>query len=312
MGEWVTEEFTVQHAKESGLKTLSSRWVHVQKNEELVRSRLVVCNYRSTGLSFLRENHYFPTSNLMSLRVVLSLVQWFSWWIFTLDISTAFLFAELKKTERQVIIMPSSCIDGQSRRNFLFLKKALYGLRKAPPAWFRQIIGYLLELGGMKTCEVTVVRFEDPQYQEQCLVLVYVNDLLVVGNFRLCRWVIDNLAQKFAVKELGKIPANEKGRVEYLGREIMRKRNNDYLSIGMARTYFNSVEAALGMELKPIGSPPRLEKYAKINPEEDQELSKKETKIFRSALGKLAWFLLTIPVIQFQVSFVSSYQQKPT
>ena len=104
---------------------------------------------------------------------------------------------------------------------------------------------------------------------------------------------------------MGKIPANEKGRVEYLGREIMRKRNNDYLSIGMARTYFNSVEAALGMELKPIGSPPRLEKYAKINPEEDQELSKKETKIFRSALGKLAWFLLTIPVIQFQVSFVS-------
>lgn len=94
---------------------------------------------------------------------------------------------------------------------------------------------------------------------------MYVDDLLVTGDHDLCRWVIDKLAQRFAVKETGNISPFKPGKVKHLGREICREKPNGFLSIGMPKTYFDSVETALGMELKPVAGPPRLEKDAKIS-----------------------------------------------
>ena len=79
VGRFVDEAEAVRLSKESGMKILSSRWVHVQKNPDLVRSRLVVCDYRNCGLSSLRENLYSPTAGIVALRICLALAQWFRW-----------------------------------------------------------------------------------------------------------------------------------------------------------------------------------------------------------------------------------------
>ena len=46
--------------------------------------------------------------------------------IYTLDVSTAFLYAGLSPNERQVIQLPNTCLDPQGKRIFLYLSKALY------------------------------------------------------------------------------------------------------------------------------------------------------------------------------------------
>ena len=308
VGDFVSEDEAHALSKKSGVKILTSRWVHVQKTPELVRSRLVVCDFRSTGLSSLREHLYSPTTSIVGLRIALALAQYFGWWIFTLDVSTAFLFATLLESERQVICLPASAQGEDGGKAYLYLRKALYGLRRAPFAWFRTISAFLKEIGGEATSISTVFRY---QYEGQmALVLVYVDDLCITGSHDLCRWIIERLQERYQIKETGMIEPQKKGSLEYLGRQIIRFRNQGPLTLGLPETYFDSVEATLEMNLKPVQSPPKLERFADVK--EDMELSEKEAKVFRAALGRLAWIAVSLPVIQFQTNFVACFQAKPT
>ena len=116
--------------------------------------------------------------------------------------------------------------------------------------------------------------------------------------------------EKFQIKETGKIAPQEHGSLEYLGRQIIRFEDNGPLTLGLPETYFDSVEATLEMNLKPVQSPPKLERFADVK--EDMELSEKEAKVFRAALGRLAWIAVSLPPIQFQTNFVACFQAKPT
>lgn len=60
VGDWVDEKGAIQISQRSGLKIVASRWVLVQKNETLVRARLVCKDFRSSGLTSLREHLYSP------------------------------------------------------------------------------------------------------------------------------------------------------------------------------------------------------------------------------------------------------------
>ena len=307
VGEFLEESEAVKISKQTGMKILSSRWVHVQKTPELVRSRLVVCDYRSCGLSSLRENLYAPTAGIVALRMCLALAQWFNWDVFTLDVSTAFLYAVLLEEERQIITLPPSAQDARGRKLFMRLRKALYGLRRAPLAWFRTLSSFLKEIGGEPTSITTVFRYH---YEgKNALALVYVDDVCTVGDRSLASWVIQKLQDRFQIKPTGHIPAGRAGGLQYLGREVVRFHDGGVLTLGLPSSYYEQVEQALEMSLKAVQNPPRLERYVD---QEEQLLSEKEAKIYRTALGKLAWVAVTLPVIQFQVHFVSCYQSKPT
>jgi len=71
------------------------------------------------------------------------------------------------------------------------------------------------------------------------------------------------------------------------------------------------METMYGEVLKPSRSPPKLSKYAEIPKENEVLLGEEGAKFYRSILGKLAWFSLTVPVLSFQVSFLSCFQSCP-
>ena len=91
--------------------------------------------------------------------------------IYGADVSTAFLYSPLDSIE--IVSLPPTTVNQHGARMFVELRKALYGLRRAPLAWYKTLKQALIDLGLQPTCEPTLFR------SSQLFLLVYVDDLLV-------------------------------------------------------------------------------------------------------------------------------------
>ena len=61
------------------------------------------------------------------------------------------------------------------------LKKALYGLKKAPRAWYSRIDSYLLE-NGFEKCEGEPTLYIKEKDGKMLIVVLYVDDVIFTGN----------------------------------------------------------------------------------------------------------------------------------
>lgn len=308
VGKWITESEAKRLSQASQRKVLATRWVVVQKPSK-VRARIVAKDFRACGLSSLREGHYSPTASLEALRLLLSMAEAYQWSLCTLDISTAFLYAELDKEERQPICFPTSTLSATGERLHLLLEKALYGLRRAPLAWYRQLVGALTSLGFKPTSESTVMRFELANTDKFLLVLVYVDDLLITGDHGTIQWATQQLGKRFQTNVTGSLNVGEIGVIEFLGRQIKRDCPKGHITLGLSSSYIDGIEEIMEMNVTPSKAIPRLSELLK---KEDHDLDAAQATRYRSALGKLAWFSLTMPHLAYQVSVLSCYQSTPT
>ena len=303
VGEFLPEQKAKLLASQSGTRVISTRWVIVQKPDR-VRARLVCRDYRSSGLSSLRENIYAPTSSLDCLRLIISIAEQNGFCLLTSDVSTAFLFAPLFTTE--VVCFPPDMVGENNERLYVKLKKALYGLRKAPLAWFRELKSTLIDLGLEETSEPTM--FRGRIQGSRVFLLIYVDDLIMVGSEKTCETLFMKLSTRYQIKVTGKLLPGTTGMIQFLGRNIFRAEEG-CLRLGLPPSYFDEIEVALGESVKVSLSPPNLTRFEKV---EDSDLRESDAKRFRSVLGRLAWVSLTSPQLLYYVSWCATYQTKPT
>lgn len=132
-----------------GENVVGSKWVLRTKYKfnssiERYKARLVTQGF--TQISGFDFSHTFsPVVRAATLRVILSLpVQW-RWPLHQLDIKNAFLHGLLDKLV--FMSQPPGFIDPHFSNHVCRLKKALYGLRQAPRAWFDKFSALLISLG---------------------------------------------------------------------------------------------------------------------------------------------------------------------
>ena len=90
-GDFVSGDDARKIAESAGIRIIATRRVLVQKPDK-VRARLVCKDFRSNGLTSIREDIYSPTRNLESLRLLVSFAEQFQLSIYGADVSTAFLY----------------------------------------------------------------------------------------------------------------------------------------------------------------------------------------------------------------------------
>ena len=96
-----------------------------------------------------------------------------------MDVKTTFLNGEIE--EEVYIEQPEGFVIHNKKSHVCRLKKASYGLKQTPRAWYGKMDGFLMSLGFSKS----VV---DPNLYyhivaDKCLILVlYVDDLLLTGS----------------------------------------------------------------------------------------------------------------------------------
>ena len=82
------------------------------------------------------------------------------------------------------------------------LKKALYGLKKALKTWYGKIVSFLMSLGFTKSKADSNLYYKVVD-SDQVILLLYVDDLFLIGEEKLILDSKRNLSIEFKMKDLG-------------------------------------------------------------------------------------------------------------
>nr|GEU59935.1 copia protein [Tanacetum cinerariifolium] len=105
------------------------------------KSRLVMRGYRQEeGIDF--EEFFALVARMEAIKIFLAYAAHKSFTMFQMDVKTAFLHGSLK--EDVYVCQPKGFIDADHPSHVYKLKKALYGLKKAPRAWYDEFSTFLL------------------------------------------------------------------------------------------------------------------------------------------------------------------------
>ena len=127
-------------------KVIGTRWIFKNKtdeNGEVIRNkaRLVAQGYSQIeGIDF--DETFAPVTRLESVRLLLEISCHMQFKLFQMDVKSAFLNGIL--SEEVYVEQPKGFVDPVHPDHVFKLKKALYGLKKAPRAWYERLSTFLV------------------------------------------------------------------------------------------------------------------------------------------------------------------------
>ena len=84
-------------------------------------------------------------------------------------------------TETVYMEQPSGFINPAHPNHVCKLHRSIYGLKQAPRAWFSRLSSYLVTLGFVGSKSDTSL-FLRRVWTDLLLVLIYVDDIIIIGN----------------------------------------------------------------------------------------------------------------------------------
>ena len=101
------------------------------------------------------------------------------------------------------------------------LKKAMYGLRQEPRAWYARIDGYLVNLGFTKS-DVDPNLYYKVIDGDSLILVLYVDDLFLIEGEKLIVWCKRELTSEFEMMDLGLMHY-------FLGLEVWQRADETFL-----------------------------------------------------------------------------------
>lgn len=187
------------------IKPISSGWVHKSKlnadgtlNKR--KSRLVARgNEQEKGIYFVET--YSPVVRRTTIWYVLHVAAVKGWKIKQLDVENAFLHGDLK--EPVFMKQPPGFEDPEKPNYICKLRKAIYGLRQSPRAWFDKFSIFLIEFG-FKCTHGDPSLFVYLHGDDVIYLLLYVDDMLLTrNNDKLIEKLLVHLNTTFRMKDMG-------------------------------------------------------------------------------------------------------------
>eukprot|EP00971_Amphidinium_carterae_P352089 6492420-Amphidinium_carterae.1 len=289
------ENMSIEEARASGYKVISTRFVRDQNKR---KSRLVVQDIRRGPVS---PEHWSPTPNLMTLRLVLLLASLWAFGCTICDISSAFLYAVMPAGSKVAVTLPGKWgVTGQCYP----LYKSLYGLRDAPRLWSRHLEGTLRRLGYQQS------RLDPSLYfKGKNMIVVHVDDLVIVGSEKARTEAIKELRAEYAMKHEEEV--SEPGQqVRLLGRTLIKTKRG--FTLVNDATHVQKLAELFELKAGSKGALTPGDKEVEATSEDMALLSPERASLLRSAIGKLMWISADRPDVKFMVSKVACDMAMPT
>ena len=207
-----------------GKRAVSSRWIFTIKylaNGQIDRkkTRLVARGFTQTyGEDYI--DTFAPVAKLHTVRIVLSIATNLEWDLWQMDVKNAFLQGEL---EDEVYMLPPPGLEHLVKPgNVLRLKKAIYGLKQSPRAWYKKL-STTLNGRGFRKSELDHTLFTLVTPSGIIVILVYVDDLIITGSDKAgIKATKEFLKSVFDIKDLGEMKY-------FLGIEICRSKEGLFM-----------------------------------------------------------------------------------
>ena len=276
-----------------GKKPISRRWVYKIKTNadgsiDKYKARLVIKGFsQKKGIDY--NQTFSPVARTATIRTLLSVAAKKRMKIAQIDVSTAFLYGELR--EQIFMKQPEGYDDGSGK--VCQLIKSLYGLKQAPRCFF----SYIIELGFQKS-EADPCLFIRQKGSTRIFFALYVDDgIIAADDERELEDFINELRKKFKI--------TSKPATYYLGLEIDRKEDGE-IQVSQ-KHYVERILDRFGMsDCRAVTTP--------IIKDTEAEQSPPNVDFpYRSAVGALMYLMCgTRPDIAYAVGVASRNLEKPT
>jgi hypothetical protein len=204
-----------------GCKALPCKWVYRVKTNpdgsvDRFKARLVVKGFsQCEGVDY--DQTFSPVIRLATVRSVIGVAASENMKLAQFDVSTAFLYGELKE---EIYMQRPEGFEGEEGK-VCKLIKSLYGLKQAPRCWSERF-GDFVKKEGFKMSKADPCLFTYEENGKKMLFTMYVDDgLIAYSDQKVLDWFLNKLRQEF------KIVSKEAN--YYLGLEI--KKTNDGTTI---------------------------------------------------------------------------------
>ena len=217
-----------------------------------------------------------------------------------MDVKNAFLQGEL---EDEVYMHPPPGLEHLVKKgNVLRLRKAIYGLKQSPRAWYNKL-STTLNGRGFRKSELDHTLFTLTTSSGIVVLLVYVDDIIITGSDKEgIKATKEYLKASFEIKDLGEMKY-------FLGIEICRSKEGLFMS--QRKYVIDLLKGADAYGGKTAKMP--MEDGYKVPREGEIEDSKPfhDPKLYRKLVGKLIYLTITRPDVCFAVNQVSQHMQVP-
>jgi hypothetical protein len=248
------------------------------------------------GDSETDENNYAPVVNRVSLRTFLAAVAHKKWDLVQADVKTAFLNADNPGME--YVRLPKEVVECEQAR-VCILKKALYGLQRAPKMWHLTFSSWAVDIGFYQSEHDPCLFMHATKKQ---LIIIYVDDmLLAAGDAHLMKELCDELLARFQCTIMG-TPTYFLG----MNLEYDRVRGVVHLS---QRTYIDAIVEKYGLATAIPRTLPMQPGLVLVKREDNSDNLFSE---YGSLVGALLFLAVcTRPDISFAVGSLTKFVSKP-
>nr|GFB14570.1 retrovirus-related Pol polyprotein from transposon TNT 1-94 [Tanacetum cinerariifolium] len=162
---------------------IALKWIYKVKLDEYGdvlknKARLVAKGYRQEeGINF--KESFAPVARIEAIRIFISNAASRNMAVYQMDVKTTFLNGELK--EEVYVSQPEGFVDPDHLTHVYRLKKALYGLKPAPRAWYDTLSRFLLDNNFSKGA-VDPTLFTRKTGKHILLVQIYVDDIIFAST----------------------------------------------------------------------------------------------------------------------------------
>ena len=168
-----------QNKEVIGVKWIFKTKLNLDGSIQRNKARLVAKGYsQQPGIDF--HETFAPVARLDTIRALISLAAQKSWFLYQLDVKSAFLNETLN--EEVYVEQPQGFVTKGEEEKVYKLKKALYGLKQAPRAWYSDIDAYFIIEGFQRSKSEPTLYVKTQGKTGIFIISLYVDDLVFTGS----------------------------------------------------------------------------------------------------------------------------------
>ncbi|GKC45257.1 retrovirus-related pol polyprotein from transposon TNT 1-94, partial [Tanacetum coccineum] len=193
------------------VKPVGCRWIFVQKRNEKnevtrYKARLVAQGFsQRTGIDY--EKTYSPVMDAITFRYLISLAVSKNLEMRLMDVVTAYLYGSIDSDIYMKILegfkIPESLSSKPKEMYSIKLQRSLYGLKQSGRMWYNRLSNYLIGKGYKSNLICPCVFIKKITFGF-VIIVVYVDDLNIIGTSKEINEVVMHLKEEFEMKDLGK------------------------------------------------------------------------------------------------------------
>jgi hypothetical protein len=189
------------------------------------------------------DETFAPVARYTSIKSIISIASIMGWKLHLMDVKTAFLNSLIE--EEVYLEQPQAFFIHGKESHVCKLKKSLYGLKKAPMAWYAKIDSHVMSFGFTKS-DVDPNLYYKVEDGFPLILVLYVDDLFLTGDEKLIDGCKRELTSEFEMKDLGLMHY-------FLGLEVWQRPDEMFLSQG--KYTFDILQRFRMMDCKSIATP---------------------------------------------------------